>query len=62
MGAVRLAVSIPEGAEAVGISYAGMKRLIAAGRVRTVVLGRRRRVIPVKELQRMIARGLRVEL
>lgn len=49
----RLAYPIPESAYLLGISARGLYRLIDAGHLRTVKLGRRR-LVPADELDRMI--------
>ena len=50
----RLAVSVNEGAAMIGIAGRTMRAWISVGRVRAVRLGRRV-VIPVRELERLIA-------
>ena len=48
----RLAYPIPESAHLLGISPRGVYRLIDAGELRTVTLGRRR-LVPADELARL---------
>jgi len=50
----RITLTIPETAEALGISDASVRRLIRAGTIPTVQLGARR-VVPVDALRRVIA-------
>lgn len=49
----RLAYPIPESAHLLGISPRGVYRLIEAGELRTVMLGRRR-LVPAQELDRLV--------
>lgn len=49
----RLAYPIPESAHLLGISPRGVYRLIEAGELRTVTLGRRR-LVPAQELDRLV--------
>lgn len=51
----RLAYSIDEVASAVGISRDLVYELIASGRLKTVPVGARRRVIPTHELERLLS-------
>jgi excisionase family DNA binding protein len=50
----RLAYSLEESAQAIGLSRRTLYNLIEAGSLRTVKLGRRR-VVPVEELTRILA-------
>jgi len=57
----RVALSLADAAGSLGISLATLKRLIADRQVRTVRLGRRRRVVPCSELQRLVTSATRQE-
>ena len=56
-GAVRLLLRPEEGAEAIGVSRARMYELIAEGRIKSIKIGRSRR-IPIAELSRWIENEL----
>jgi excisionase family DNA binding protein len=51
-----LGVSTDEGARAVNISSAKMRKMVADGVVKSVTIGRRR-IIPISELHRLIEHG-----
>lgn len=52
----RLALTIEETCEALTISKPTFYELVGQGRLRTVMLGRRR-VVPVSEVERLLADG-----
>ena len=56
-----VALPLADAAGSLGISLATLKRLIADRQVRTVRLGRRRRVVPCSELQRLVTSATRQE-
>lgn len=49
----RIALSIEEAAESIGVSKSVIENLVATGQLRTKVIGRRR-VIPVAALKRFV--------
>jgi excisionase family DNA binding protein len=56
-GSVRLLLRPEEGADAIGVSRARMYELLAQGAIRSIKVGRARR-IPLVELQEWITREL----
>ncbi len=56
-GAVRLLLRPEEGAEAIGVSRARFYELMAAGHIKSIKIGRSRRV-PITELNSFIAAEL----
>lgn len=49
----RLAYSLAESEALIGLSRSSLYRLIAAGKLKTIMRGRRR-LVPARELERMI--------
>ena len=57
VGIAPLALGVVEAAEAIGVGRSTMIRLVDAGKIRSVKIGRRR-LIPVEELNRYLAVNL----
>lgn len=55
MGHHRLLLTIPEAAEALGVSRATLYRLLASGRLRATRIGRRCTRVAISELERFVA-------